>query len=410
MLRSGSYNYHALPDGQSLYDQPSYNEYMIDYVPNPNFARLINRDGEFMVNDTIYKITSNGTFFFERNKKKEFDVIFKQDTTICGNLIGDRLYKIAEGIYRKDTYYYKKEENVDKSIDPINTKASSEHVSYGANPNYNVFATYNMTHENLLQFLIKNIIGNYRAHTENFSNDKRRIRGEFYQNDHVVYTEIGAKGWTDKKNWIGWSKTESDELRVGWRDVLLVTKIPNHFKESADKMNQLVETADQYFYFPGTTSGTTYRVNARTFAIPNLDQSTLKGMLDNGSKYLFNWLKSNYGLTTTQSDWDKLQAAIIVTRTHIFQIIKNEDIVKYNTEYYCHVFASQARIGIQLNQSSFSGSVPQILKDIIIGIVKETTKIEFPTVVGGKVQMAARFGNEWRGMNIEKKSSLGNIF
>lgn len=401
--------YQTVLAGESLYDQPSYEEYMIDYVPNPRFAKLLNKNGEFVVNDTIYKITPNGTYFYERNKKDEFDGIFERDTAICGSLIGDKLYKIADGIYRKDTYYYKRDEakeEVLEDTDQIKTKASSLYVSYGANPNYNAFETFGMTHENLLQFIIKNIIGNYTAHTVNFSNDKRRVRGEFYENDHFVYGEIGAKGWTDKKNWIGWSKTEADELRVGWRDVLIATKIPNEFAKSTQQMNQLVETADQYFYFPGTSK----RVNARTFAIPDLDQSTLKGYLDKGSKYLFDWLKSRYGLSTTQSDWDRLQAAIIVSRTHIFQIIKNEDVVMYNCESYTHVFTNHARIGIELNQSSFSGSVPSILKNVIISIVKGTTQIEFPTIIGGKVQIAARFGNEWRGMNIEKKSSLDKIF
>lgn len=394
----------TLLPGQSLYDQPAYKEYMIEYVPNPEFAKLLNKNGEFIVNDTIYKITPNGTYYFERGKKNEFDFIYQQDSTICGNLIADKLYQIVDGIYRIDTYYYKKEKQPD---DYQTSKLSvSNHVSYGANPNYAAFGTFGMTHENLLQFIIKNIIGDHRSFTENFTNEKRRVRGEFYQNDHGVYTEIGAKGWTDKKNWIGWSKTEAPELRVGWRDILIATKIPDNFKESTDKMNNLVETADQYFYFPGTTR----MVNTRTFAIPDLEQSILKDQLDRGSKELFLWLKKKYNLSTTQSEWDRLQAILIVTRTTIFQVIKDEDITKYNSEYYCHVFASQARVGIDLNPDIFSKDVTSMIKGIIIGLVKGTTSMAFPTVIGGKVHIAARFDNEWRGANLEKKSTIDRLF
>lgn len=394
----------TLSPGESLYDQPAYEEYMIEYVPNPQFAKLLNKNGEFMVNDTIYKITPNGTYYFEKGKKNQFDRIFQQDSTLCGNLIADKLYQIAEGIYRIDTYYYKKEEASDEY--QTSTLSVSNHVSYGANPNYAAFGTFGMTHENLLQFIIKNIIGDHRSFIENFTNEKRRVRGEFYQNNHGAYIEIGAKGWTDKKNWIGWSKTESNELRVGWKDVLIATKIPDHFNDSSSKLNNLVETADQYFYFPGTT----YKVNTRTFAIPDLDQSTLKKQLDKGSKELFNWLKSKYGVSTTQSEWDRLQAILIVTRTHIFQIIKDEDITKFNSEYYCHVFASQVRIGIEINQNTFSKNISTLIKNLIIGIVKETTSISFPTVIGGKVHIAARFDNEWRGANLEKKNELDRLF
>ncbi len=394
----------TLSPGESLYDQPAYKEYMIEYVPNPQFAKLLNKNGEFIVNDTIYKITPNGTYYFERGKKNQFDLIFQQDSTICGNLLADKLYQIAEGIYRIDTYYYKKEAQTDNY--QTNTLSVSNHVSYGANPDYTKFGTFGMTHENLFQFIIKNIIGDHRSFTENFTNERRRARGEFYQNDHGVYMEIGAKGWTDKKNWIGWSKTESNELRVGWKDVLIATQIPDHLMETSNQLNNLVETADQYFYFPGTT----YRVNTRTFAIPDLDQSAFKKQLDKGSKEVFNWLKSRYGVSTTQTEWERLQAILIVTRTHIFQVIKDEDITKFNCEYYCHVFASQARIGIELNDNIFTTDVPTIIKEVIKGLVKGTTSVKFPTVIGGKVHIAARFDNEWRGANLEKKNELDRLF
>lgn len=51
-----------LPENQSLLEQSVYEEYMDSYVPDPNFARLLNKDGEILINDTVYKITTNGTY------------------------------------------------------------------------------------------------------------------------------------------------------------------------------------------------------------------------------------------------------------------------------------------------------------------------------------------------------------
>lgn len=61
-----------LPENQSLLEQSVYEEYMDSYVPDPNFARLLNKDGEILINDTVYKITTNGTYYYPLNKRDEF--------------------------------------------------------------------------------------------------------------------------------------------------------------------------------------------------------------------------------------------------------------------------------------------------------------------------------------------------
>ena len=401
----------TLPIGQSLYDQPSYKQYMNVYVPNPQFAKLLNKKGEIVVSDTVYRITPNGTYFFPLNKKQDFENIYSQDSLICGNLISDsdRIYKISDDIYRIDTYHYMRTPEYQRFVndDDIETYAASNNVSYGSDPDYSKFKTFDMRTENIWQFLVRNIFrGGQHGHTEQFSYEKRRVKGDFYEHDHKFYVETGAQGWTDKKNWIGWSKTESDELRVGWENVLLATKIPDHMAESANKLNNLLESKDTYFTFPDTK----LLVNARTFVISDLEQSQLKQLLDKGAKEVFNWLKNRYKLSMTPSQWDNIQAAMIVSRTHIYQVIKNEDITKYKIEEFNRTFAKQVTVGIDLNQNSFSGSFPAIAVNIIKAVVKGTTSQIYPTAIGGKVHIAARFGNEWRGMNIECKSSKDKLF
>ena len=399
----------TLPIGQSLYDQPSYKQYMNVYVPNPQFAKLLNKKGEIVVSDTVYRITPNGTYFFPLNKKQDFENIYSQDSLICGNLISDsdRIYKISDDIYRIDTYHYMRTPEYQRFVndDDIETYAASNNVSYGSDPDYSKFKTFDMRTENIWQFLVRNIFrGGQHGHTEQFSYEKRRVKGDFYEHDHKFYVETGAQGWTDKKNWIGWSKTESDELRVGWENVLLATKIPDHMAESANNLNNLLESKDTYFTFPDTK----LLVNARTFVIPDLEQSTLKKMIDKGAKALFDWLRSRYGVKTPETDWEKLQALVIVSRTHIFHVIKDANVIKYNTESYTHVFASQFTFNMTVTDSMFSGDVSKIVKDALKSIFGSTSGA-VPTVIGGRVHVAARFGNEWRGMNIEKKNELDKL-
>ena len=52
--------------------------------------------------------------------------------------------------------------------------------------------------------------------------------------------------------------------------------------------------------------------------------------------------------------------------------------------------------------------VSKIVKDALKSIFGSTSGA-VPTVIGGRVHVAARFGNEWRGMNIEKKNELDKL-
>jgi hypothetical protein len=252
----------------------------------------------------------------------------------------------------------------------------------------------------LLHFVATNIFGNFRAATVYYQHtNKRRVRGEFYENDHFFYKEIGAKGWTDKKNKIGWSKTDADELRIGWNDVVIVTKIPDYYAQSVQSMNTLLETKPEYFTFPGSS----YSVNSKTFVIPGLDDTSFRRQLNKGAKELFTWLKTMHSLSTTQTEFDRLNAFMVVTRTHIYQVVKDDKKSMPNEDYYCRVFASQSRGGIKLTGNSFNGNIPSVVANLIIGIVNGTKDKVWPTLVCGNIYVTARFGTEWQGMRIRKQ-------
>ena len=93
-------NVPALPGNQSLAEAADYKERMREYVPNESLAKLLNKNGEIIVDNTVYKITPNGTYYFSKDKKLIFDRLYSRDSTVCGSLVGDKLYKIADGIFR----------------------------------------------------------------------------------------------------------------------------------------------------------------------------------------------------------------------------------------------------------------------------------------------------------------------
>lgn len=67
-----------LPEGHSLFEQENYKEFMSEFVPNIQFAKLLNRNGEIIVENKIYKITPNGTYYFDEGKKMNFMLYIKK--------------------------------------------------------------------------------------------------------------------------------------------------------------------------------------------------------------------------------------------------------------------------------------------------------------------------------------------
>ncbi len=390
-----------LSSGQSLFGSDIYDEVMREYIPNENLAKFLNKNGEIMVADTIYRITPNGTYFYPKEKKALFNRMYAVDSTICGALVGDKLYKVAEGIYRYDTYWYKREEHRAEVESGFITENSDVTLrNYGAEPDYNSFPTFNSVKKTTLHFVAENIIGPFKAQSVYYEHtNKRRVRGEFYENNYAFSASVGTKAWTDKKNWFGWSKTEADELRIGWKDVVLVTKIPDYLKEDMKKINQPMESKPGYHKYPAPTPKHLY---GKVYALPNLNESEFMKFVNLGSKRMYDLLKKRYGVSTSQSEWEKIQAFSVMSRTHIFHVIKDGNIKKTNCEYYNHTFMKHAKVGITLNLNSFSGNWTDVLISAAVNIFNTSSKQAHVTLYGGRVYIAAKFGNEWQGMTIKK--------
>jgi hypothetical protein len=380
---------------ESYYEKLGYDT----LVPNKAFAKLINPNGEIIVKDSIYKITPNGTYYFSIDKKQLFYQLYSADSTLLGTYISDDIYRISDGIYRRNTFKLdNKYEVLDESYSSNDTTETVNTRSGVSEPSIDSFPIFDADHHTFFGKLIQNIFGSTKEYCLGFeTNRKRRVKGSFYFYNYGVYAEVGVQGWTDKKNWIGWSKTASDELRVGWRYVILETKIPDYLSESLNKMNTAPSISPNlYMNIPGTMQ----KVNTAVMIIPDFSPTLLDRVVTFGSKELYNYLEKRF---EGESEWKKAEALLITTRTHIYTYIMNEDVRKYDTKSYTHVFANQAKFMVTVDPYNLPGF--SSINDAIewAKMIKGTTEMAYPTLKYGEVYSCARFGDEWKGMKIVKK-------
>jgi hypothetical protein len=417
-FRSNSGNL-LLPNGLSFFERKDYESFYNDYVPDTEFAQLLNHKGEIIVADTLYRVTTNGTYYCHIDKKDVLDKIIEADSLNEGFLLDDKLYQVAEGVYRYDSFHYMRENQDFYFYDEDGYNYCDDGYTYDDNtaeteenqnsifrssgipqPNMDGFPIFSSTQETVLKWLARNILRVDKvAPTVNHPCGKRRVKGEFGTVNLVVYNSVHVKAWTDKKNTIGWSKTEADELRIGWRNVFIA--VPIHTTPATSIPSGIVHNP-QSIRVPGSM----YTHATRAFTIPDAQLSAFQNAAAKGAGAVFNFIKTTY-TSMNQSDWDKINAALIYSRTHLFIYIKNEDIVRTNIKEFSYTFAESAQFVVTLNPNSFNLSGNTTLQTIqqLIGLISETTKIAAPTLHTGEAYIASRFGSSgdcWRGMKIVK--------
>lgn len=398
-----------IPNDDSEYSETYYEALGYeDLLPNPEFAQLFNPDGELEVAGEIIKVTPNGTYKYAIDKEEIFNQLFSNDPQIRGNLVQENLYQVAEGIVLYDTY---KDDTMNLEIieegdtteypdsyfdDNENEESESVSLKSASNPDYDSFPTYSNTRKTFFGRLIQNIFQTSVTPIIKFSS-KRRIKGKFYAYNWLVYSETGVSGWTEKKNWLGWSKTASDELRVGWRGVVLETKIKDHYDESLKGMSGIQQNTAVNLKMPGFSG----ELKTITLFNPYADGDEILKQAGKGVKPLLLLLKK---YLTHPTELEKADAILVSTRTHLYTIILNEEKIKYNTKSYTHVFANQAKFAVSLDLAN----IPRFNNWSDAGkwakAVKETTNMNYPTLKSGEVYICGRFGDVWKGMKIVKKN------
>ncbi|MDR0834136.1 MAG: hypothetical protein LBN93_08155 [Candidatus Symbiothrix sp.] len=398
-----------IPSNNSLRssDETTYYEVLgyEELIPNPNFARLVNPNGELEVGTQIVKITPEGTYAIPIDKKDQFDALIFSDLQLQGRLIDEHTFDLGDGITLYETFDevgdYEVISNGNYVLLPDNQYDNYVAPQAPSEPNFDQFPTFSPDRHTIVGKLIQSLIGSTKTHTIEF-NSKRRIRGKFYFYNYFVYSEIGVSGWTDKKNWIGWSKTDADELRVGWRDMVIKRSIPNEYLKDLKKIQGPIYFPPAYMTIPGYDR----RVNVATLVVPDYKATLFEKVISIGAKAISDYIKSE--LKQGATNIDKATGFIIVDKTTVRVITLDESRIKYNEDSYTHVFDSQWNFNFQISwnsQSGFSvGSVHSLTDAINWGkAIQATLNAQTPTLESGEVYVCGRFGADWRGMRIIKK-------
>ena len=382
-------------------------------VPNENFAKLLNIEGEMEVDNNILKITPKGTYIVPKEYEDDFRIYLSPEDKgrHMKTEIGENYYMIdnkfkyiktftqnpkdyslvSEGDYTElpEDYF----DNADTP--PTLTRATT------TGPNFDSFSIFSADRKTIIGKFIQNLIGSTKSHTINYNN-KRRIKGSFYFYNYGVYGEIGVKGWTDKKNLLNWSKTKSDELRVGWRNVIIDIPMPNDLKTA------LKGNLNAYFKNPEYLDMNGSKVYTASVILPEMDQTFWDKIIAQGTKAAIEFIKQRYDAKKAK-DLEKVEAIIISTPTKIRFVAADDDIVKYDEKSYCHVFLNEyldvsggwsntdGFFLYNINQSNASNFATYIKT-----IIKLLTR-QHMTLISGEVYVCARLNSEWRGMKIRKE-------
>lgn len=389
-------------------------------VPNERFAELLNIKGELSVGNKIIRITPEGTYVFDIEYKDDqidnflnaISVAEIKANTDSLIVFSDKVsliktFRLIEGDYEM-TDEGDVSEMEDEYFDSLTaTRATNE-------PDDSTFQVFSANRGGVFGKLIQSIIGSNKASTINYSK-KRRLKGSFYFYNYGVYSEIGAKGWTDKKNWIGWSKTESDELRVSWKNIVIKTTMPDYYKQSWDEMRKVGQMGNipanndgylQYFP-PQNITINNRRITGITITVTDVEANKIKNMfIKQGAKPAYNYLKGI--LRRPASEVEGTEAVVIAGRTEMFVVYNLENVTKYNCKNYTHVF-SQTWMTILLGWNNSGGfningvgqsniQKPSAYTDALNKAFKERK----PQLVSGEVIVCARLGTVWKGMKIVK--------
>lgn len=369
-------------------------------IPNQGFARLVNPLGEVAVKDTIYKITPNGTYFFHKSMGSKFAQIYKSDS--IGQPMSEDLYALADGIYRYDTFKgSEEEEEVDLSStetidwDAIDNDGDELTITRAGTPepNYNSFPIFRAERHTWLGKIRQKVLGKDKYYSVKLSK-KRRVRGRFYAYNYVIYSEAGVTGMMQKKNWIGWSKTTADELRIEWKNTLFRVKLKDHSLDGIPALpNELNGAGVHNMKLPdGSIEKTIILYNK------DIKPSTIDKWFGKGLKEGLKAMHREWGSTHVPNDYDKIQAAIIADRSSIIIIPKDEKRNGYNTKSMTHIFAKKVHFMITINPQSLPSNVGSWVKSL-----QGSLGQEFPKLEKGEAIICGRLGNNWRGMKIISK-------
>lgn len=352
-------------------------------VPNENLARLLNENAEIKVGKYIYRITNKGTYFYTPDKSIKFNDLYINSESLKGELISDKLYRVDEDIFRFDTF-------VENNYEVTENEFESKNSDFDNVP-FDSFKKYSADPHTWVGKGWAALFGENISYTVEL-NSNRRLKGKFYSYDYVFYSEIGVFGEMQKKNWIGWSGTDADELGIGWRYVRLKVDLSFDITKHIPKNLPPQFLGSAYTEIPGLDDK---GWNVCVLGYDVSDEEIFR-VAKLGLKPLVNYLNS---VTRTGAiTEDKLDAVTVFNKASIITIVPMGGRKRFNAETIREVFNSDIHGGISLNLYN----IPSNLTEWANAVYQGTSKLPRPELTNGEVFVYGRLGTKYVGMKIVK--------
>ncbi len=421
----------AIQDGLTYYEMLGYYK----LIPNEDIAATLNVNGEVMVNDTIYKVTSEGTYFFPSSSRVTATSIIKDLPE--GQQVSEYTYLINDQIKRYDTFHGGVlEESVDKTRglsqnineDPDSSgggSSSEGSTTQPTEPDYASFDTVSAGRHTWVGGAIDKLLGGPTKYHHRYYSSTKRLSARLYGYNYLFYSETGVSVKFQKLPWYQiWKRTRGDELRASWSNIVLEYDVKYPTTPSGVSEQNL----QNYFYRGQDISTNSVNGNRQTYSVlyyfgDGLELTT-KDLFEVGGKgteRIFKWLQSkignskkplvpydsNYSLPTLNDQCQSSvpQNCILIIKGKAYIFIADDEKVKCDSKSLHRIFSSKLHFMVHLSFDSgdFWSSFKSDFSKNMMKSVEETLNQKVPRIVNGEAVVCGRRGATWKGLVIKIK-------
>ena len=377
----------------SVYEAAGYEE----LIPDETLAGFLNARAEVEIANTVYKISPQGTYFFDKELEDDFYENYSTFEEEEGVLIDTLTVKLLDGIYRYNTFriddhttYYSEDyyEEEDEEIDycEVETKAPTI-VSSLQNLNYSKFPRYCSDAQTQLGKIFQSIFGRNKSFDYNFTN-KQRFTSKFYYYDYLFWSSIGICTKTQKKSFLVWKEATADEIYIGWSDIITKTKLKGNILEYPSKAKTVTIKKTEY--------NNTLKKNEEVLYIFGLSvsQSDIDKAIGLGVKSLLSVIKSKTG--TDASSADKI---CVAGPQYYYTVYPSDGDRELNVKKLDKVFYREFSLGVTFDALN----LPSDWKAWAMSILKTTYELPNTELYQGEARTAVRFNGQTGALSIYKK-------
>ena len=379
-----------LSEGMTYYDMFGCEE----YIPSPNFAKLLNSNREIQLKDSVYKITEYGTLRAHKLDVKQLDIAYKKlkaDTTIA--LRDTSFIHVVKGV---DLHPYNDDAYCDD--EPLLTR------SVAADIPSNNFKHYTTKSQTVIGKFLGGVFGDRSVKHHEFMS-KKRVNGSLYSYNYLVYYETGCFVSMSRKRGgffkfiNGWKDINADELFMEYKGVVMELDfdVPkgvfpstqtNKKPEIASYSDMRVQGIDKVIH------------NTVDIYGYNVKEKDLYKFIGQGSKQIFNvlkgWLGNSNELEKHYGANGQVPAVRILTPGKVYVIIADDTYNPHNASKFRKVFSSGTKLTLSYSVGASAWST-------LLESIKNTYSMPVKKLIGGEVLLAGKLSGKWGGMYISKK-------